>query len=99
MVDSKSITKVVEFIKRQKEFVTLTQIRKDTGLSFKTIKGCIETLESLDLIEKITNGRIVFVKFCGLIGMREITDFLPYWQIELKRIIESNNGKVKSQTT
>ena len=63
MAQTKSLNKVIEFLKAQKEPVTTTTIVMGTQLHFRSVKGCIGVLATLDKVDLMTNGRTTLIKF------------------------------------
>jgi len=62
MANTKSINKVISFLKRQKKPVTTTKISKGTQLHFRSVKACIGVLGVLDKVDVMTNGRTSLIK-------------------------------------
>lgn len=62
MANTNSIKKILGFLKSQKEPVTLTKIVSSTHLHFRSVKTCIELLDSLGKVDLMTNGRTTLVK-------------------------------------
>jgi len=62
MANTQSIKKIINYLKNQKNPVSLTQIVLSTKLHFRSVKACIELLDSLGKVDLMTNGRTTLVK-------------------------------------
>ena len=62
MATNKSTEKILEFIERQEEPITKTQIVNDCVLPSSSVSECLRLLEKFGKIEIITNGKVMLIR-------------------------------------
>jgi Mn-dependent DtxR family transcriptional regulator len=57
-----SLERIVKLLEEKKEYMTISQISKSLNLNFQSVKKSIQTLENLELLKIITNGKTSLIK-------------------------------------
>ena len=61
-VQKKSIEKIWNFLEKENQFMTISEISKKTNLHIYSVKSCLEFLNNFGKIEIVTNGKTTFIK-------------------------------------
>jgi Mn-dependent DtxR family transcriptional regulator len=61
-VQKKSIEKIWNFLEKESQFITISEISKRTNLHIYSVKSCLDLLDNLGKIEIVTNGRTTLIK-------------------------------------
>ena len=61
-VQKKSIEKIWNFLEKESQFMTISEISKKTHLHIYSVKSCLEFLDNFGKIEIATNGKTTFIK-------------------------------------
>lgn len=67
-VQKKSIEKIWNFLEKENNFMTISEISKKTNLHIYSVRSCLEFLDNFGKIEVVTNGRTTLIK------KREVTN-------------------------
>jgi len=63
MANTKSLQKIVEYLKGQEGAVTPSTICKDNFLKWKAVKECVEILRQSNQILIFSSGKTTLIKF------------------------------------
>ena len=58
----KSIEKIWNFLEKESQFTTISEISKKTNLHIYSVRSCLELLDNFGKIEVVTNGRTTLIK-------------------------------------
>jgi Mn-dependent DtxR family transcriptional regulator len=61
-----SLERIDEYLRRRRDFVTITKISEDLHLHFTSVKKCLETLQRLGRVKIVSNGATTLVMFEGV---------------------------------
>jgi ferritin len=65
MANTKSIQKVLEYLKKTQDVVSLSGISKGAKLKYKSVKEILEYLKLTNQVIILTTGRTTLIKFKG----------------------------------
>ena len=59
--ETKSVKKVFEYLQKNKQ-ATPSELTTKLSLNYNTIKACVETLQDMDKINSISNGKVTMIQ-------------------------------------
>ncbi len=71
MANTKSLEKILEFIRNQKKPVTKNKIVVECALPSNSVQDCLKLLQDLGKIEIVTNGKIQLIRKKRVVAKRE----------------------------